>query len=155
MQVWRAESGGQLHAQSASVAVIAEISLKSPRELFIFVNKKSKSEKKKCNFEKNFTDNRACNFLRWACNLCGTATWWSDASLHRFCAKNNSSICWILRSRKDVKMATLIARPAVLLFSKLNKICFGHFDPVNIFLDFRGGPADISAKKEALRTCRV
>ena len=43
----------------------------------------------------------------------------------------------------------------MLLFSKLNKISFGYFDPENIILDnkinnFRGDLTDISAKKEAL-----
>ena len=43
----------------------------------------------------------------------------------------------------------------MLLFSKLNKIFFGYFDPENILLDnekkiFRGELTDISARKEAL-----
>ena len=44
---------------------------------------------------------------------------------------------------------------SVLPFSKLNKMCFGYFDPENIFLDnennkFRGDLTGNSAKKEAL-----
>ena len=49
---------------------------------------------------------------------------------------------------------------SVLLFSKLNKIFFGFFDPGNIFLDkkinnFRGELTDISAKKEVLVGVRM
>ena len=44
---------------------------------------------------------------------------------------------------------------SVLLFSKLNKIFFGYFDPQNILLDnenkkIRGDLTGFSAKKEAL-----
>ena len=47
---------------------------------------------------------------------------------------------------------------AVLLFSNLNKIFVGFFEPVNIFLDnenkyFWGDLTDISAEKEALVGC--
>ena len=46
-------------------------------------------------------------------------------------------------------------RRPVLLFSKLNKMFFGYFDPEKIFLDnentnFRGELTDISTKNEAL-----
>ena len=49
----------------------------------------------------------------------------------------------------------------MLLFSNLNTIFFGYFDPENIFLqiiniiDFRGDLTDISAKKEALAGTNV
>ena len=48
------------------------------------------------------------------------------------------------------------ANTSVLLFSKINKMFFGYFDPENIFLDNEiqklwGDLTDISAKKETLQ----
>ena len=40
--------------------------------------------------------------------------------------------CWDIQHFVETY---LLDMPPVLLFSKLNKIFFGYFDPVNIFLD--------------------
>ena len=48
----------------------------------------------------------------------------------------------------------------MLLFSKLYKLCFGYFDPENIFCimktnNFQGDFTNISARKEALAITRT
>ena len=102
-----------------SVAVLAEMSLRSPLQLFIFIIKNDDVMMYLFTTVLHPYGHRQLQELLGNqegdhdCNTCPLVT----------------TLLWPISFEDRQQL------PAVLLFSKLNKIFFGYFDPENIFVD--------------------